>query len=213
MAFTVTFPASSPTCDVSTLGEWLKERGEPFVDEGEDTLVLRALPVRFVASPDNASLRAHLDITANVALQRMVDVIFEVSVRAGADVRLAGHGEMTRPAMWMLLADEQDRLRIAESLRRAEELGSRDEIYQRMWGVLATLRDGRDDRWDAQAERIVERVEVGADISVERAAWHSEGVQVGDEVSVPVVGYLHSLVWRWLSEAYPGIAEAEHTLH
>ena len=35
----------------------------------------------------------------------------------------------------------------------------------------------------------------------------------GDLVALPVVGQVHCLVWRWLVEAYPGIAEAEHTLH
>ncbi|HHO54544.1 MAG TPA: hypothetical protein ENK18_27645 [Deltaproteobacteria bacterium] len=213
MAFTVTFPATSPTCATSELAGWLTERGEPSVAEGDDTLILRALPIRFVASPDNASLQAHLEITSNVALTRMVDVLFEVSMRAGADVRLVGHGEVTRSDLWMLLADEQDRLRIAGALRRAVEHGHSDEVYKRMWGVLSTLRVGQDDRWDTASERIVEYVEVGDGISLEEAAWHTEDPQNGDQIRIPVKGFLHCLVWRWLSEAYPGIAEAEHTLH
>ncbi len=213
MAFTVTFPASGPPCTASMLADWLTERGEPFVEEGDDTLVLRALPVRFVASSANASLVAHLDVTSSAALTRLVDVLFDVSVRAGADVRLAGTGEVTRAALWIRLADEQDRLRIAESLLRAREHGSADEVHKRLWAVLATLRTGHDDRWDAQTQRIVELVEVGKHVSVEQAAWHVEEPLEGQEISIPVQSYLHTLVWRWLSEAYPGIAEAEHTLH
>ena len=213
MAFTVTFPATSPTCTVATLEEWLTERGEPFLQEGEDTVVLRALPVRFVASPKSPSLVAQIDITSGVALSRMVDVLFDVSVRAGADVNLVGTGAVTRAGLWIRLADEQDRLRIAESLDRAREHGSADEVHKRLWAVLATLRPGHDDRWDAQTERVVERVEVGNALSLEEAAWHSEDAKEGDEISIPVQSYLHTLVWRWLSEAYPGIAEAEHTLH
>ena len=113
MAFTVTFPTSGPPTPVSTLAEWLTERGEPYVAEGEDTLVLRAVPVRFVASPQNVSLQAQLEVVPKLALTRLVDTLFEVSVRAGADVNLAGHGPITRPHLWLLLADEQDRMRIA----------------------------------------------------------------------------------------------------
>ena len=213
MAFTVTFPATGPTCTVPDLSEWLTERGEPFTVDGDDTVVLRALPVRFVASQKSASLVAHLEVTSSVALSRMVDVLFDVSVRAGADVSLAGTGEVNRAGLWMRLADEQDRLRLAESLERAREHGSADEVYKRLWAVLATLRQGHDDRWDAAKQRVVERVEVGKGMSVEEAAWHVENPQLGDEISIPVRSHLHTLVWRWLSEAYPGIAEAEHTLH
>ena len=148
-----------------------------------------------------------------MALTRMVDVLFDVSVRAGADVSLAGTGEVTRAGLWMRLADEQDRQRIAESLFRAKEHGSGDEVHKRLWAVLAALRKGHDDRWDASSQRIVELVEVGQGVSVEEAAWHTENAAVGDEISIPVESHLHILVWRWLSEAYPGIAEAEHTLH
>ncbi len=134
-------------------------------------------------------------------------------MRAGADVRLVGHGAVTRSLLWMLLADEQDRLRITGALQRAEEHGHRDEVYKRMWGVLSTLRTGHDDRWDTASERVVECVEVGDGISLEEAAWHTEDPKSGDQIRIPVAGFLHCLVWRWLSEAYPGIAEAEHTLH
>jgi hypothetical protein len=213
MAFTVTFPASGPPVAVSELAAWLTEQGEPFSLEGEDTLSLRALPLRFVSSPESASLKAQLDVTSTATIERMVDVLFVVSMRAGADVVLAGHGPVTRAALWMRLADEQDRLRIAEALQRAGETGSRDEIHKRLWAVLATLRQGHDDRWDANQERVVELVEVGDGISEDEALWHVQDARKGDVIPVPVVGTLHCLVWRWLSEAYPGIAEAEHTLH
>lgn len=213
MAFTVTFPTSGPVCTADDLAAWLTERGEPHLVSGPTTVTLRALPVRFVAAPDQSALQAHLDVTSTVPLSRLVDVLFEVSMRAGADVSLAGVGQVTRPALWMQLADEQDRLRVAESLERAVEHGNADEVHKRMWAVLATLRSGHDDRWDTQQQRVVELVEVGEGISVEEARWHADDPQPGDIIRVPVKGWIHALVWRWLSEAYPGIAEAERTLH
>ncbi len=213
MAFTVTFPTSGPVCSAEELASWLTDRGEPFAQEGPSTLAMRAMPIRFVAAPDQSALQAHLEVTSTVPLTRMVDVLFEVSMRAGADVSLAGAGLVTRSALWMQLADEQDRLRIAESLSRAVEHGNADEVHKRLWAVLATLRTGHDDRWDATQERIVELVEVGESIPLDAARWHTDDPNIGDVIGVPVQGWLHSLVWRWLSEAYPGIAEAEHTLH
>ena len=205
MAFTVTFPTSGPPTPVSTLSEWLTERGEPFVAEGEDTLALRAVPVRFVASQQNTSLQAQLEVVPNLALTRLVDTVFEISKRAGADVNLAGHGPQTRAQLWMRLADEQDRLRIALALRQSREHGNADEVHKRLWRTIACLRPGRDDRWDVTGERVVELVEVGDAVSVEEARWHAPDPKEGDTIAVPVVGHVHCLVWRWLSEAYPGL--------
>lgn len=196
MAHTVTLLTSGPPCAVATLAGWLTDRGEPFVQEGDDTLVLRALPMRIVSSQAQPSVQAHIDVTPNVPLTRVVDSLFEISVKAGADVHLVGQGNVTRAELWIRLADEQDRLRIGQALRRAREHGNADEVHKRLWGVVASLRPGRDDRWDASAERVVEMVE-----------------KTGDVVAMPVVGTLHCLVWRWLSEAYPGIAEPDLTLH
>jgi len=213
MAFTVTFPSTSPPPPVDELGRWLTERGEPFAPDGEDCIALRALPIRFVASPGHASLKAQLEITSRSPVTRMVDVLFDVSVQARADVVLAGVGEVNRPSLWMNLSDDQDRVRIAESLARAREHGQHDEIHKRLWSVVALQRPGHDDRWDTTQQRIVELVEVGSGITLEQAAWHSEEPAIGDVIPVPVHGSIHILVWRWLSEAYPGIAESEHTLH
>lgn len=213
MAFSVTFPTTGPPCPCRTLAEWLTEVGEPFVPEGEDTLVLRALPMRLVSSPAQASVQAHLDVTAGAALSRMVDTLFDISMRAGADVNLLGHGPVTRSELWLRLADEQDRLRIGQALRRAREHGNADDVHKRLWGLVAALRPGHDDRWDAAAERVVEMVDVGEQISVEQARWHAEDAKTGDVVAVPVAGHLHCLVWRWLSEAWPGLAESDHSLH
>jgi len=212
MAFTVTFPTNRPLCTVDELSDWLTDRGEPFAADDEGT-TLRAFPMRFVAAADQASLQCRIEVTEGMPVQRMVDVVFDVSVRAGADVHLVGDGQLSRAALWMRLADEQDRVRMASALQRAESSSNRDEILRRLWGVLAAARFGHDDRWDAQRERVVELLEVGEGISLEDAAWHAEEPEPGDVVSVPVKGMLHCLAWRWLSEAYPGIAEAEHTIH
>ncbi|MEQ1507377.1 MAG: hypothetical protein ABMB14_34430 [Myxococcota bacterium] len=209
MAFTVTFPTAGPPTPVQTLTEWLTERGEAFVPEGEDTLALRGLPMRLVTSPHNQSIQAQLEVVPNLPLIRLVDTLFEIARRAGADVNLAGHGPVTRPELWLRLADEQDRLRIAQSLRRAREHGNADEVHKRLWAMVASFRPGHDDRWDATAERVVELCEVGEALTVDQAAWlGAVDPKPGDPVAVPVTGYLHCLVWRWLSEAYPGLSDA-----
>lgn len=218
MAFTVRFPTSGPCPPVDTVSGWLTAHGEPFEVEGEDTLILRALPVRFVAASDAATLLAHLEITATVPLTRVVDLLFGVSVEAGADVRLTGEGEITRSALWMRLADEQDRVRIRETLERAADHGNHEDVLTRLWAVVAALRPQRDDRWDAASCRIVEMQEVGDEpgmIGVEQARWHAEDPAPGDVVAVPLHNALnvHTLAWRWLSEAYPGLAESHNTLH
>ena len=199
------------------VAEWLTAHGEPFEAEGEDTLVLRALPVRFVAARDAETLQAHLEVTATVPLTRVVDLLFGVSVEAGADVRLTGEGEITRSALWMRLADEQDRVRLEEALDRASDHGNREEVLTRLWAVVAALRPKRDDRWDVGSARIVEMLEVGAldGISLDQAQWHVEDPQLGDVIPVPVHNslHVHTLAWRWLSEAYPGLAESHATLH
>ncbi len=217
MAFTITFPTSGPCPDQLLVARWLTDRGEPFDNEGPGTVALRAMPVRFVVSKDQNALQAHLEVTATVPLTRLVDMLFGVSVEAGADVRLAGAGEVTKGALWMVLADEQDRVRIAETLDRAKELGNTDEIMKRMWAVVSALRPNSDDRWDMQRSRIVQLREVGeaGGISLEEARWHAEDPQVGDVLAVAVDGamHMHSLTWRWLAEAYPGIAEGAHSHH
>ena len=194
---------------------WLTDRGEAFELEGPSTVALRAMPVRFVVSPDQEALQAHLEITATVPLSRMVDMLFGLSVDAGADVRLAGFGEITKAALWMVLADEQDRIRIAETLERAKEHGDINQLMKRMWAVVSALRPNCDDRWDAQRRRIVRLREIGGGegLSIEEAQWHAEDPQAGDVVPVPVEGsdHIHSLTWRWLSEAYPSIAQGAHS--
>lgn len=215
MAFTVTFPSTGPCPDRDSVVEWLKERGEPYDAEGLASIQLRALPVRFVVSPDQRALQAQIEVTSSAPLTRLVDLLFSISVRAGADVRLAGEGEVTRPVLWMRLADEQDRLRIAESLERAREHGNHEEITKRLWALVAALRSGCDDRWDTDRQCVVQLLEVGEPdgISLEEARWHAQDPSPGDVVPVPVRGFVHTLAWRWLSEAYPGIAEATHSAH
>lgn len=210
MAFTVTFPTTAPQPDLDQLASWLTEQGEPFTQDGPDTLALKALPLTLVHGDP---VRAQVDLGPTASLSRLVRVLFDLSVRLGADVRLAGVGEVNRPELWLRFADEQDRLRIADALHKAAAHNTRDEVLSAFWSILGSVGGGRDLRWDAQRERIVEMMEVGGDdgISVEHAAWHQEGAQVGDTVGVPVVGDVHILAWRWLSEAYPSLTDAWET--
>jgi hypothetical protein len=208
LAFTVSFPTSGPLPEVGDLASWLTEQGEPFEQDGPETITLRGLPVRIVHEGD--AIRAQLGLTPAVPLTRLVRLLFDLSVRVGADVRLAGVGEVTRASLWLRLADEQDRLRLADALAQAASSSHRDEIFHELWSILASLGQGRDLRWDAAAQRIVELKEVGAPdgISVDEAAWHADRPVPGDQVPVPVGGQLHLVAWRWLAEAWPNLMEA-----
>jgi hypothetical protein len=59
---------------------------------------------------------------------------------------------------------------------------------------------------------VVEMKEVGAvgGVSIETAAWHAPAAKLGDLIAIKRAGSLHSLAWRWLSEAYPGLCEANY---
>lgn len=209
MAFTVTFPTAGLPPHAERVAEWLTERGEPFEQEGPQILSLRALPVRILVG-DKGGLRAHLEVTPNAPLSRVIELLFALSFLAGADVKLVGTGAVTRAGLWMRLADEQDRQRVAHAIERAGEHGNQDNVLNRLWRIIASLRPDKDDRWDMQQKRIVELREIGqpGGISVEEAAWHTDEPESGEVVALPVEGeYLHTLAWRWLSEAYPGLAE------
>ena len=205
MAFTVTFPTQGPLPEPEVLADWLEERGEALITEGSDTLALQAIPLRLVA--DDQGVRAHLDLTPTASVSRIVRVLFELSVRLGADVKLAGAGQLNRPGLWLRLADEQDRLRIADALGRAASMNQGDEARHALWSLLGAIGSGRDLRWDEQRSRVVELKEVGAEngLTVEEAAWHDAEAAEGDTVGVPVHGDVHILAWRWLSEAYPSL--------
>ncbi len=209
LAFTVTFPAA-PRCPApDELAAWLTQLGEPYDVEGPHTLQLKALPLRMVVMPDGPGFQAHLDVTTAVPLVRLVDLLFELSNRAATDVRLAGVGQVTRAALWLRLADEQDRLRIARALHEADEQGKKEEIVRALWGVISASCPNRDVRWDAGRGRIVELLEVGAPdgVSIEDAAFHLEEPKPGDVVALPVKEHLHLVGWRWLSEAHPGLSD------
>lgn len=212
MAYTVTFPVTGRCPPIEDVGAWVTERGEPFDQEGPHTLQLRALPVRIVVNPDADQFQAHVDITASAPLARLVDLLFALSNRAGTDVRLAGVGPVGRPALWLRLADEQDRRRIAKAVALADEQGRKDEVVRGLWSVIQAAAPGRDIRWDAGRERIVELKEVGgADgISMEEAAWHVEDPGPGDVVALRVDGHPHVVAWRWLSQAHPRLTEFDN---
>lgn len=215
MAFTVTFPTSGPMPEPDVIADWLRERGEPFSCPAPSCLQLRAIDLRIDIAPDQDSMKVLIDVTSTVSLTRVVDLVFELSIRVGADVRLTGQGEVTRGSLWMRLADEQDRIRIGEALQRAEIHGNREEVGKRLWQVVAAIRPGKDDRWDVNRQQIVELMEIGAPdgISLADAAWHTDEPEAGDVIAVGIEGVVHTLAWRWLSEAYPGLAEHDFTFH
>lgn len=209
MAFTLTFPTAGPLPGPAEIAGWLTEQGEAFEEEGPGVLLLRAIPLRVVFS-ESGQIQGQVDLRTATPLSRVVRLVFDLSMRLGADVRLAGVGEVQRTALWLRLADEQDRLRIARALVAADEHSKRDEIHTHLWRMLSTLAAGRNVRWDGDRRALVELKEVGAadGISLEEAAWLTETPSAGDTVAVPVEGDMHILAWRWLSEAYPSLATA-----
>lgn len=206
MAFTVLFPTQAAPPAVDLVADRLIALGEPIEREGVRTLALRALRARLVIEPDGP-MRAHLDVGRETPLVRLVDVIFEISSLAGADVHLAGAGAMNRARLWLKLVDEQDRARLVEALAQAVSHSWGAEAARGLWAMLAEAHKGRDVRWDGSTGRIVEMVEVGVGIPVGEAAWLADGAKEGDLVPRPLAGQPHVLAWRWLSEAYPGLCE------
>lgn len=204
MAFTVTFPTAGTVPTPRELQDWLIEKGEPYDDDGA-TLTLRALPLRIVHA--DTGLTGWIEVTARAPLSRLVDLLFALSVRAGSDVKLAGVGGVTRAALWMQLADEQDRVRLAAALERTAEHGNGDDVGQRLWALLSAIHPGRDLRWDANARRVVELVEVGQGMSVDEARWILEDARPGDVVPKPVPGPVHVIAWRFVSQCWPALCE------
>jgi len=100
-----------------------------------------------------------------------------------------------------------------EAVERAGIHGRREEVAQRLWQIISAVRPGHDDRWDANNHRIVELMEIGEGVSLEAAQQHLDDPQLGELIGIPIATSMHVLTWRWLSEAYPGLAEAEHTFH
>jgi hypothetical protein len=181
---------------------WLTEQGEPFTLE-DDRIVLRALPVS--VEPEGVhELGVQVVLTFTTPVMRAVDLIFDLSVLAGADVVVA-EDRTNRAGLWLRLADEQDRMRIAMALALAKERGSADEVLRRLWAVLHSLHPQQDVRWSAEVEAIVRLEEVGAPDGVPLEAAGDR--QIGDLVPRRLPGAPHLLVWRWLSEAYPSLAE------
>lgn len=209
MGFTVTFPTNREAPIRSVITDWLRQRGEPFAEDDQASIRLRAMDLVLHLGDE---LRARLDVSSLMDLTRVVDLVFELSILVGADVCLEGE-TVRRGHFWMQLADEQDRLRIKEALERAEIHGRREEVAQRLWQIVSAVRPGHDDRWDAHNHRIVELMEIGDGVSLAMARLHMEDPQEGELVGIPIEASMHVLAWRWLSEAYPGLAEAEHTFH
>jgi hypothetical protein len=191
MSTIVQFRTAGPGRPLADVATWLADRAEPFD-----------------ADPAGEALRAELDLAAGTRLDRLVGLLFALALEVGGDVVLEGAGTVSRGALWLRLADEQDRLRLGEALARAEALGKRETIAQALWGVLAAALPGRDVRWDATRRRIVELVEVGEGaMSVEAARAHVADPLEGDIVALPLAeGAPHVIAWRWLSEAHPSLA-------
>ncbi|MFT6234884.1 MAG: hypothetical protein ACJAZO_005408, partial [Myxococcota bacterium] len=134
MAYTVSFPTSGSQTPIDDVATWLTENGEPFTQEGPEALTLRALPVTIVFREDSI-LRAHVEVTASVKLDRMVEVLYNLALLIGADVCLADTGKVTRGELWIQLADVQDCKRVGEALQRADAMGRLANISRAMWGV------------------------------------------------------------------------------
>jgi len=207
MKFVIRFPSLLSEISTQGLQEWLKERGEPCDLTEDGRVALQAMPLVFTL--EETQWKAEAKVEPSVPLSRLVDLLFATSMHLGSDVLLDAVGPVGRPDLWLLWADEQDRQRLARSLVVARDTGNSNEILKRLWSVIHTLRKGRDDRWDASWERIVEVVPVGDEgMNLSDARRLQPDVEEGGELAVPVGGYLHTLAWRWFSESYPSMAES-----
>ncbi len=203
MAFTVTFPTATAAPSIPALTAWLVEHGEPFEEDGA-SVVLKALPFRLVR--DEKGITGWIEVNETTPLPRLIDLIFDLSVRLGSDVKLAGSGVVGRPALWLVLADEQDRQRLAAAIEQSAQRGNKDDVDQRLWALLQAIHPGRDLRWDAQKLRVVELFEVGSTIERDEARWLDEGANTGEIVVKAVDGNVHVLLWRFVAQAWPGLA-------
>ncbi len=200
MALTVTLHTAGELPSPEAIARWLTGHGEPFEAE-DDGIALRALPLR-IAVRDARTLTVAVDLRPDTAVARAVDLIYDLSVVAGADVRL-GDADLTRAALWLRLADEQDRLRIRRALEVAAERGVADDVSRKLWAVIAALHPGIDARWSTDLGAIVEiddaeGVLLQADADTDSAAL----------VPRRLHGAPHLLAWRWLSEAWPSLTDA-----
>lgn len=202
MSFSLSFPTAATPPSLAELAAWLEEEGEAWASEDGEALVLRALPLRLLHT--GSGLRGEVEVGLTTPLSRLVRVLFALSSRVGADVRVVGVGLVDRAALWLRLADEQDRLRLAAALARVDEHPQRDEILRGLWSLLAVAAPGRDARWDALRERVVELHDSG-DLT------DPGFVRVTSEPPLPPVPLdppIHLLAWRWLGEAWPALADA-----
>ncbi len=208
--FTVVFQ-DTPTSgrsrpSAAELDRWLTEWGEATAVE-DGCVGLRSMPVRFETPPDRP-VRAQISIGPRTALSKLVAVLFDLSTWLGSDVCL--ETAVTRAVLWLRLADEQDRQRLAAALDRADEHGSREEVLQRLWAFLAVIHQGRDLRWDAAHRQVVEMLEVGDGVTREEARRFREDARTGEVIGKPVgPGGVHVLAWRWMNDNYPGLSEIE----
>ncbi len=208
MPFTLRFPTAGPLPAPDDIASWLTEQGEPFEHDETAGLALRALPLHLHLDP--GGIRASVDLAPNTPLPRLIRVLFDLSMRLGADVLLAGVGEVRRPELWLHLSGEQDRLRISVALDQAAAHHVRDEVLTNFWALLSAMGQGRDLRWDFARSAIVQIREVRVP-NEERAADSEEpdtDTDPMESVSLPVEGQLHVLAWRWLSEAYPSLTSS-----
>ncbi len=184
MTLTLTSRLALPS--VTGVAAWLTDSGEPVVVD-DRRIVLRALGAFLVH--EGSQLVAHIDLAASTPVVRLVDLLFDLSSHIGSDLHDAAGTTVTRPTVWFQLAAEQDRIRVGSALARSLEHGVRQVMVQRLWALGASLFPDRDVRWDVTSARFVEVVGEGPVLR-----------------SLPDDRAANLLAWRYLSEAWPGVA-------
>lgn len=196
MPFTLTFPSRGEQPSPDELTGWLTDHGEPF-EADPPRIVLRALPVALMPGP--FGIEATVNPGVDTPLTRLVGLMSDLSVRVGGDVHLVGRGSLTRHELWLHLADDQDRKRIAAALARAGD--RQDEVARGLWSLLGASGRGEQLRWDLGREAIVAIHELPDDEPTQ-----PEGEALPTEAITPGSG-LYLLAWRWLSDAWPRLVE------
>lgn len=193
---------------LSELTAWLAALGEPFEPPEDGAVRLRALPVVLHRAP--GSLEAEILLTPSVPLSRLLALIYDLALQAGAEVALLAddpdhpHAATERATAWLRFADEQDRLRIGRAIGRAE--ARTDDLLRGLWDILVALGRGRDLRWHPTRARIVEVDASDLDSREDPTLSEEEATDPLLVVRAVEPG-THILAWRWLTEAWPSVTD------
>jgi len=202
VSISLEFRTGRPVASVAEVADWFLNQGEPCEPQGPTTIALLALPVHLILHPHR--MEAQIDLTPKVPLHRLVRVMADLAIQLGAET-VFHERTMGRSELWLVLAEEQDRMRIQDALDRAEALHCRSEVLTQLWQLLGAMGQGRDLRWDLSSHRIIEFVDTGPLDATEDTVDTVTTQAPGPLRPLQPFEQAHITAWRWLSEAWPNL--------